>query len=96
MSAVFDKIEEIKRNGVPEDYVGRVQEQQRQSRVINMEQNSFWVSALRSAYYRDSLESPLDILRYEELVDALTSEDLQQAARTWLTERYVQVTLLPE
>ncbi len=95
-SAVFDKIEEIKRNGVPEDYVGRVQEQQRQSRTVSMEQNGFWVSALRSAYYRDSLEAPLDILRYDELVDALTSEDLQQAARTWLTKRYVQVTLLPE
>ena len=94
--AVFDKIESIKRNGVPEDYVVRVQEQQRQSRITSLEQNGFWVSTLHSAYYRDSLGSPIDILRYEELIDTLTSDDLQQAARQWLTERYVQVTLLPE
>ena len=94
--AVFDKIEVIKRDGVPEDYVGRVQEQQRQSRAISLESNDFWANALRDAYYRDGLEKPLDILRYDELVDALTAESLQQAARTWLTERYVQVTLVPE
>ena len=94
--AVFDKIEEIKRDGVPVDYVERVQAQQRQSRAISLERNGFWVSSLRSAYYRDSLETSLDILRYSELVDALTVESLQQAARAWLTERYVQVTLVPE
>ena len=94
-SAVFETIDEIKRNGVSEDYVSRVREQQRQARTISLEQNGFWVSALRSAYYSDSISEPLDILRFDELVDSLAAEDLQQAARTWLTDRYVQVTLFP-
>ena len=94
--AVFETIEEIKREGVSEDYVSRVREQQRQARTTSLEQNGFWVGALRSAYYRDRISEPLDILRYDELVDSLTSIDLQQAAIRWLTDRYVQVTLYPE
>lgn len=94
--AVFDKIDEIKRDGVTEDYLNRVKEQQRQQRVTSLEENGFWVSALRSAYYSDSLEEPLDILRHNELVDNMTAEDIQQAATQWLTDRYVQVTLYPE
>ena len=94
--AVFGTIEELKRDGVPEDYLARVQEQQRQQRTTGLEQNGFWISALRSAYYRDSISEPLDILRYDELVDGLTTADLQQAASRWLTDRYVQVSLFPE
>ncbi len=94
--AAFDTIAEIKRNGVSEDYLSRVKEQQRQQRSISLEENGFWVSALRTAYHHDSIAGPLDILRYNELVDGLTAEDLQHAANTWLTDRFVQVTLLPE
>lgn len=95
-NAVFETIEEIKQNGVSEDYVARVQEQQRQARATDLEENGFWLNALHSTYYSDSVMEPLDILRYNELVDSLTAEDLQQAAIQWLTDRYVQVTLFPE
>ena len=95
-NAVFETIGEIKQSGVEEDYVARVQEQQRQARITDLEENRFWLNALRSSYYSDSVSEPLDILRYEELVDSLTAEDLQQAAIKWLTDRYVQVTLFPE
>ncbi len=94
--AVFETIEDIKQNGVEEDYVMRVQEQQRQARITDLEENRFWLNALRSAYYSDSVSEPLDILRYDELVDSLTAEDLQNATNMWLTDRYVQVTLFPE
>ncbi len=94
--AVFETIEEIKQDGVSEDYIARVQEQQRQARTVLLEENGFWVNALRNVYYADAVSEPLDILRYNELVDGLTSEDIQQAATKWLTDRYVQVTLYPE
>ncbi|MDE2828353.1 MAG: insulinase family protein [Bacteroidota bacterium] len=95
-NAVFETIEDIKENGVSEDYVVRVQEQQRQARTVSLEENGFWLSALRSTYYSDSASQPLDILSYNELVDDLTAEDLQQAVTEWLTDRYVQITLFPE
>lgn len=95
-NAVFETIEEIKENGISEDYVARVQEQQRQARTVSLEENRFWLTALRNAYYADSISEPLDILDYSELVDSLTAEDLQKAVMEWLTDRYVQVTLFPE
>ena len=95
-NAVFETIEGIKENGISEDYVARVQEQQRQARTVSLEENGFWLSALRSTYYSDSASQPLDIISYNELVDDLTAEDLQQAVTKWLTDRYVQVTLFPE
>ncbi len=95
-NAVFETIAEMKRDGVAEDYIARVQEQQRQARTVLLEENEFWVNALRDVYYSDAVSEPLDLLRYDELVDGLTSEDMQQAATKWLTDRYVQVTLYPE
>ncbi len=78
------------------DYVARVREQPRQARIVRLDENGFWLSALRSAYHSASISEPLDILSYNELVDDLTAEDLQQAATEWLTDRYVRVTLFPE
>jgi len=95
-NAVFETIEGIKRDGIPEDYITRVQEQLRQARIVDLEENGFWVNALRSVYYGDSDSDPLDILRYNELVDNLSADDLQQAVSQWFTDRYVQVTLFPE
>ena len=94
--AVFETIESIKQSGVSEDYLVRVQEQQRQDRSIRMEENRFWVNQLRSAYESDAILQPLDILHYDELIDGLTVEDIQHAAVQWLAERYVQVTLFPD
>jgi len=94
--AVFESIREVQTNGIDQDYVTRVQEQQRQARTVNLEDNGFWLSALRSAYNSDSMTKPIDILRYDELIDSLTANDLQEAATMWLTDRYVRVTLFPE
>ncbi|MCY4224692.1 MAG: insulinase family protein [Bacteroidetes bacterium] len=95
--AVFATIAEIKENGIDDDYILRVQEQQRQARTVALESNGFWISALRSTYYPDSMVNAADIVgRYEEMVNALTATDLQQATTNWLTDRYVQVTLYPE
>ncbi len=94
--AVFESIKDIQQNGIDQDYVTRVQEQQRQDRTVSMEENGFWLGALRSSYYSDSMTTPNDILRYNELVSSLTASDLQEAAKMWLTDRYVRVTLYPE
>ena len=95
-NAVFVSIKEVQQNGIDPDYVTRVQEQQRQARTVSLEENGFWLSTLRSAYYSDSMVQPEDILSYNELVDSLTASDLQEATNMWLTDRYVRVTLFPE
>jgi len=52
--------------------------------------------ALRVAYYANSMTKTRVVRRYDELVDILTANDVQEAATMWLTYRYVRVTLFPE
>ena len=42
-------------------------------------------------------EDLLDVFTYTDLIDSLTSDDIRQAARTYLnTDQYVQVVLYPD
>ncbi len=93
--AVFAEIDDLK-NGVSQEYVDKVKEQQRRERETSLEENGFWLGIL-DFYYTNENEDLLDVLRYGEMIDSLTPEDVQAAAREYLdTSRYVQVILYPE
>lgn len=93
--AVFDQIEKLKSDGPPEDVVATVKEQQRRERETEMRTNDFWVSVLDFYYSHD--EDVLDILRYGDLIDQLTTDDVQRAAREYLdSDRIVKGILYPE
>lgn len=93
--AVFDEIDAIQTTLDLDDIVVKIREQQRRQRETSLEQNNFWLSTLRF-YTEHPAEDMNDIFRYTELIDSLTAEDLRGAARQFLREQYVQVTLLPE
>ncbi len=93
--AVFDEIASIKTDLDLDPYLDKIREQQRRTREMNLEQNSFWLNTLRF-YFENSTEDIMDILRYDELIQSVSAADVRSAARTWLADRYVQVTLLPE
>ena len=93
--AVFDEIAAIQTTLDLDDIVVKIREQQRRQRETNLEQNNFWLSTLRF-YLEHPAEDMEDIFRYTERIDSLTAEDLRDAARKYLREQYVQVTLLPE
>ncbi|RMH51546.1 MAG: insulinase family protein [Bacteroidetes bacterium] len=94
--AVFEQIDRLKTEGPTPDDVAKVKEQQRRERETQRETNGFWLSVL-DFYYSHENEDLLDVLRYEELIASLTSEDIRQAARTYLdTTRYVRAVLLPD
>ena len=93
--AVFSEIDRITEGDGLEDDLAKVLEQQRRSQETSLEQNSFWLSTLRF-YYGQEEESVFDLLNLDELINTITTEDIQQAARDWLGDRYVQVTLIPE
>ncbi|MFQ5569439.1 MAG: M16 family metallopeptidase [Rhodothermales bacterium] len=96
IEAVFAEIEEVKGDEVLDDYVAKVQEQQRRQRETSLEQNGFWVGTL-DFYYSHPNEDLLDVLRYDELIDSLTGDDIRQAARRYFdADRYVKVVLYPE
>ena len=93
--AVFAEIEEVKGDENLDEYIEKVQEQQRRQRETSLEQNGFWLGTL-SFYYEHPDEDLLDVFRYGDLIDSLTGEDVREAARQYLNDRYVQVTLVPE
>ena len=93
--AVFAEIEEVKGDENLDEYIEKVQEQQRRQRETSLEQNGFWLGTL-SFYYEHPDEDLLDVFRYGDLIDSLTGEDIREAARQYLNDRYVQVTLVPE
>ena len=94
--AVFAKISELQNDGVSAERVDAVKEQIFRTREEQFEDNNFWAAVLEF-YVENPDEEMLDILTYNNRVDAVTPEALQQAAVEYLLDdRYVQITLFPE
>lgn len=93
--AVFDDIAQIQRDLNLTSYLDRIKAQHLRSREVSLETNGFWLDQIQH-YFDNTDEDYLDIYRYEMLVDELTAEDIREAARSLLSDQYVQVTLLPE
>jgi zinc protease len=77
-----------------QEYVERVQAQQRDEYRQNQQQNAYWLSALEfsAQHGRD----PATILDYPELVNTLTAEAIQESARRYLQpERRIELLLMP-
>ncbi|MCP4655330.1 MAG: insulinase family protein [bacterium] len=92
---LFEELELIKQQGVEDSYLTKVREAQRRKRETDLKENSFWLRALHS-YYSHDLDPQL-ILAYDELIDRVTSENMQEAARRYLDpQRYVLGVLYPE
>ncbi len=95
VDAVFDQIERVQTEGPTADELEKVKEQQRRARETQLRTNAFWTGTL--SYYFDRGADPTQALRYLELVENLTAEDIQQAANEYLNEeRYVRAVLYPE
>ncbi|HEX2644971.1 MAG TPA: insulinase family protein [Thermoanaerobaculia bacterium] len=95
VQATFGEIESIQKNGVPENYVQQIRETERRNRQLALKENQFWLQILE-VYYSEGFD-PKDILRYDELVERVTAERMQAAARTYLPkDRYVLGVLRPE
>ncbi len=93
--AVFSVIDEMQSAPASEENMTKITAQQRRRRETNLEENSFWVSRLD--YYYSHEGEPTDILRYDALVESLTAEDIQEAARRYLRdERFVKIVLYPK
>ena len=83
------------REGGEQNYLDTVKELLRTSRQEQLRENGFWLSQIQASAQRD--ESFTDITSFDELLDALTLEQVAAAAQRYLTDdRYVRVVLLPE
>ncbi|MBT3220610.1 MAG: insulinase family protein [Proteobacteria bacterium] len=75
-------------------FVESLKEQQRRAFETSVESNKWWLSNLVTQDERG--EDPENILLYLDLVEALTDEGIQEAAKLYLNvQQYVQVVLRP-
>ncbi len=94
-NAVFAEFERAKREGFSDEVITKVREGQRRARETALKQNGFWAGRLVS-YYR-AASDPVRILAYDELVESVSSERLQMAARRYLIpEGMLIARLFPE
>ncbi|MFQ5709964.1 MAG: M16 family metallopeptidase [bacterium] len=92
---VFEQIDSLKTFGIADSYVAKVKEMQRRQREVNLKENGFWLSILRTYYFHQ--QNLPDILKYDKLVKHLSAKSIQKAARQYFDlDNYVQVVLYPE
>jgi len=95
VAAVFAQIDTLKMNGPGESYVQRVKETKRRYFEEKMKGNTFWAMGLRESYFLG--EDPAGILKYPEIVEAMSPQRIQEAARKYFdTNNYMQFVLMPE
>jgi zinc protease len=73
----------------------KVKESQRRSLETSMRENRYWLGQLVAAQRYGT--DPRNLLSYEELISALSTDDIRRAAQLYIRlDNYVQVTLMPE
>lgn len=93
--AAFALIEDLKTNGPSPDDVGKVKEQLLRQRELDLRANNYWLGLLNTA--SENMDRALDTLKFNQIVSALSADDLKQAAHDFLvSENVVQVTQYPE
>jgi zinc protease len=95
VALVYDEIRALQEQGAATENIAKIQEQNRRSREVQMRENGFWLAALEASYWHDL--DPREILTYNELIEGLTPEAAQNAAKRWIHwDRRIEVILKPE
>ena len=93
--AVFGEIKTILKKGPTTEDLTKAKEALIRSRETDLEKNSFWASKIESIYFQDA--NPVSVLNFRERVNAVTVDDLRNAAiRFFKTDHYVRVVLMPD
>ena len=96
IDALFMEIADLQANGPGDEIVANVQEQTLRGREEQFESNGFWMQVIKF-YVEHEDEEMTEMVRYNEYVEALTAEDIQQAAQDYLLDgQYIQIVLYPE
>lgn len=92
--ALFAELERVKRDGITEEELAKVREQQRRERETQVRENDFWMTQL---VQYDLSGWDLSLITAPPLSQSFTPQDVRDAARSYLNaNRYVQVSLVPE
>lgn len=92
------EIQKLKDQGANEEDLQKVRETQRQGRVKNLKENSFWRGQLTTRYREGIPLEGIQLSVYEQYINNLQSAAVQQAAQRYFntTENYIRLVLMPE
>ena len=92
--ASIAELNKIIKDGPTETDLDKVKKALLLTRKEQLEQNRFWLSAIRSADYNKTDFN--NVINYENNINALTTDDLKAVANKYLTKGYIKAVLLPE
>ena len=93
--AFFDLIKDAQEKGLEQKDLDKVKETWKKQYHVNLQSNDWWLSGLSNAWIDQN--NPENMLEYEKRVDAIKPEDLQKAAKKYLTlNNMVKAVLYPE
>jgi zinc protease len=94
-NALFSLIRSAQEKGVAQSDLDKVKETWKKKYRENLENNDAWLTNLSEAFINQT--NPENILNYVEKVDALTVQDLQNAAKKFFNmNHYLKLVLYPE
>ena len=93
--AVKEEIEKLQKDGPSEENMTKAKETFRRERETALKQNNFWMSVITG--YNQIKRPYTDLFNFDKLVDAVTGEQVKQAAKTFLpTDKIHTLSLIPE
>jgi zinc protease len=91
--AALGEIRRIRKKGVGDEDLNKIKESQRRELEKNRKENGYWIGQLLETY---RLSDPRIITQYNDCINAVTSDNLKEAARKIDLKKYVRVVLYPE
>lgn len=93
--ALLAIIKDAQEKGIDQKDLDKVKETWKKQYKVSLQSNDAWLENLSNAFIDQN--NPENILDYEQRVDALTAQDLQNAAKKFLsTTSYIKAVLYPE
>ncbi|WP_111683617.1 M16 family metallopeptidase [Winogradskyella tangerina] len=93
-AASVAELDKIIENGPTETDLDKVKKALLLTRKEQLEQNRFWLSAIRGADYNQSDLN--NVVNYEANINAVTATDIHNVAKKYLTNGYIKAVLMPE
>ena len=94
-AALLEIIKNAQEKGIAQKDLDKVKETWKKQYHVNLQRNDYWLDNLSSAFING--DNPENILDYEQKIDAITVQDLQNIAKKFLTlNNMVKAVMYPE
>lgn len=94
VNAALGELKKIQAQGVEQKDIEKARELYKREKERNLQENSFWLGAIRNCY---QFNLSFDQIPSFEPMELITSEELQRVANTYIkADNYLQVVLYPE